>query len=205
MPLLDHFNPPLHGPRRWEGFHHSWATVIAQQLNQETLPPDYFAEPEISLGPEMEIDVATMELTRAGTGGSKTATAVWSPGRPKLSATVDFSRLDSYEICGNLRRPQSFRPQGGMAIADGFVRGGLSASDLAKKSARGSMAGGAEGGERIADDAVVAASGPDGACGPGGELPGDMPVAAHSSDRGLASSAGRRVRCRSLVLSAAGA
>jgi hypothetical protein len=62
MPLLDHFNPPLHGPRRWEGFHHSWATVIAQQLNQETLPPDYFAEPEISLGPELEIDVATMEM-----------------------------------------------------------------------------------------------------------------------------------------------
>src|SRR5688572_9373201 len=30
MPLLDHFHPPLHGPRRWEGFHHSWATVIAQ-------------------------------------------------------------------------------------------------------------------------------------------------------------------------------
>jgi len=20
MPLLDHFHPPLHGPRRWEGF-----------------------------------------------------------------------------------------------------------------------------------------------------------------------------------------
>jgi hypothetical protein len=49
MPLLDHFHPPLHGPRRWEGFHHAWATFIAQQLNQETLPPGYFAEPEISL------------------------------------------------------------------------------------------------------------------------------------------------------------
>jgi hypothetical protein len=47
MPLLDHFHPPLHGPRRWEGFHHAWATFIAQQLSQETLPPGYFAEPEI--------------------------------------------------------------------------------------------------------------------------------------------------------------
>jgi hypothetical protein len=61
MPLLDHFHPPLHGPRRWEGFHHAWATFIAQQLNEEALPPGYFADPEISLGPALEIDVATME------------------------------------------------------------------------------------------------------------------------------------------------
>jgi hypothetical protein len=37
--LLDHFRPPLHGPRRWEGFHHSWATFIEQQLNLDLLPP----------------------------------------------------------------------------------------------------------------------------------------------------------------------
>ena len=49
MPLLDHFHPPLHGPRRWEGFHHSWATYIAEQLNQ-ALPKDYYAESEISVG-----------------------------------------------------------------------------------------------------------------------------------------------------------
>jgi len=100
MPLLDHFNPPLHGPRRWEGFHHSWATIIAQQLNQETLPPDYFVEPEISVGPELEIDVATVELTPPSKAASKTATATasWSPTKPKISVAVDFSRLDSYEI-----------------------------------------------------------------------------------------------------------
>lgn len=54
MPLLDHFHPPLHGPRRWESFHHAWATFIAQQLNQDTLPPDYYAESEISVGPELD-------------------------------------------------------------------------------------------------------------------------------------------------------
>src|SRR6266542_4016054 len=97
MPLLDHFHPPLHGPRRWEGFHHSWAAFIAQQHDQDTLPPDYFAESEISLGPELEIDVATMELTRPGEGKG-VATAVWSPPRPKISAKVDFAHLDSYEI-----------------------------------------------------------------------------------------------------------
>jgi hypothetical protein len=97
MPLLDHFHPPLHGPRRWEGFHHAWATFIAQQLNQDTLPPDYYAESEISLGPELEIDVATMELTGPGRGDKGGAT-VWSPARPKMAVKVDFAHLDSYEI-----------------------------------------------------------------------------------------------------------
>jgi len=98
MPLLDHFHPPLHGPRRWEGFHHSWATFIAQQLNLETLPPDYFAESEISLGPELEIDVATMEAPGAGGQGKGNATTVWSPGKPKITVKADFAHLDSYEI-----------------------------------------------------------------------------------------------------------
>jgi hypothetical protein len=98
MPLLDHFHPPLHGPRRWEGFHHSWATFIAQQLNQEALPPDYFAESEVSLGPELEIDVATMELTHPPDGDTGVATAVWSPPRPKLAVKVEFAHLDSHEI-----------------------------------------------------------------------------------------------------------
>ncbi len=49
MPLLDHFHPPLRGPRRWEGFHHAWAANIAQHLNREVLPECFFAEPEISL------------------------------------------------------------------------------------------------------------------------------------------------------------
>ncbi|MBV9124771.1 MAG: DUF4058 family protein, partial [Planctomycetes bacterium] len=98
MPLLDHFHPPLHGPRRWEGFHHSWAAFIAQQLNQETLPPEYFAESEISLGPELEIDVATLELGHASGKGKNGATAVWAPSRPEITVAVDFARLDSYEI-----------------------------------------------------------------------------------------------------------
>jgi hypothetical protein len=97
MPLLDHFHPPLHGPRRWEGLHHAWATFIAAQLNQETLPPDYFAESEVSVGPELEIDVATIELARPR-GGRGSATAVWSPPRPKLAVKVEFAQLDSYEI-----------------------------------------------------------------------------------------------------------
>jgi hypothetical protein len=98
MPLLDHFHPPLHGPRRWEGFHHSWATVIAQHLNRDVLPPGYFAEPEISLGPELEIDVATLELTKSRGPRAEGGTMVWSPPKPQISAKVDFARLDGYEV-----------------------------------------------------------------------------------------------------------
>jgi hypothetical protein len=98
MPLLDHFHPPLHGPRRWEGFHHAWATVIAQHLNGGILPDDFYAEPEISVGPELEIDVATLELTSSGGRGIDSATAVWAPPRPSMAVKVDFARLDTYEV-----------------------------------------------------------------------------------------------------------
>ena len=97
MPLLDHFHPPLHGPRRWEGFHHAWATTIAQHLNQDLLPPDFYAEPEITVGPEFEIDVATLEEMGNGTTRG-VVTKTWAPARAKLSASVDFARLDSYEV-----------------------------------------------------------------------------------------------------------
>jgi hypothetical protein len=96
MPLLDHFHPPLHGPRRWEGFHHAWATVIAQQLNDTTLPPEYFAEPEISIGPELEIDVATLRMSNGDVAAA--STMLWAPPKPRIAARVDFTRLDTYEI-----------------------------------------------------------------------------------------------------------
>ena len=97
MPLLDHFHPPLHGPRRWEGLHHTWATLIARQLNQDVLPPDYFDEPEISVGPEMEIDVAAMSERPSG-NGAHVLTKTWAPAKPKFAVEIDFSRLDSYEV-----------------------------------------------------------------------------------------------------------
>ena len=96
MPLLDHFHPPLHGPRRWEGFHHAWATFLAQQLNQETLPPGYFAELEISVGPELEVDVAALELDRSAVGGRGSATPRGSmPLRRGASVLRAFLRLPS--------------------------------------------------------------------------------------------------------------
>jgi hypothetical protein len=97
MPLLDHFHPPLRGPRCWEGFPHAWAANIAQHLNREVLPADFFAESEISLGPTLEIDIANVELTN-GRGASATVTAVWAPAKPLLAFPVDFARLDVCEV-----------------------------------------------------------------------------------------------------------
>jgi hypothetical protein len=99
MPLLDPFHPPLRGPHRWEGFHHAWATNIAQHLNREVLPSDFFAEPEISAGPTLEIDVANVELTNGRDASDKaTGTAVWAPPRPLLAFPVDLARLNVCEV-----------------------------------------------------------------------------------------------------------
>jgi hypothetical protein len=81
-----------------EGFHHAWATGIAAELNDGVLPQDYFAEPEISVGPELEVDVATLESVRSNGGGKALATKAWSPPRPKIAAKVEFAHLDSFEI-----------------------------------------------------------------------------------------------------------
>src|SRR5207249_827364 len=87
MPLLDHFHPPLHGPRRWEGFHHAWAASIATQLNQDILPPDYFAEPEVCVGPKLDmVEPATTDRS------------LWLPSEPILAAEVSFAQLDTYEV-----------------------------------------------------------------------------------------------------------
>jgi hypothetical protein len=99
MPLLDHFRPPLRGPRHWEGFHHAWAANIAQHLNREVLPAEFFAESEISLGPTLEIDVANFEGANGHeVSGATTATAVWAPAKPLLMFPVDFARLDVCEV-----------------------------------------------------------------------------------------------------------
>ncbi len=85
MPLLDHFHPPLSTERRWESFHSSWATRLADALTERWLPPNYIAEEHAHLGPSVEIDVATFEgeATTAEVkenGGVATAgPKVWTP------------------------------------------------------------------------------------------------------------------------------
>jgi hypothetical protein len=64
------------------------------------LPAGYFAESEISLGPELEIDVATMEETVGGGAIArvKPSASIWTPTRPRFAVKADFSRLDSIEV-----------------------------------------------------------------------------------------------------------
>ena len=95
MTLRDHFTPPLSVTRPWEGFHSTWTTMIAQDLNR-LLPPDFVAIPQTSRGPMVEIDVATQELSATTTNGALPST--WSPGEPAWSGTVDWSAHDLFEV-----------------------------------------------------------------------------------------------------------
>jgi hypothetical protein len=106
MPLLDHFRPPLSVSHPWKGFHSAWANTITNQLN-EVLPEGYYAIPEVPLGDQIEIDVATLEWSGKGAlGEAGPATAVWAPPRPRLAAAVDFSRVHGTEV-------HVFQDQGG--------------------------------------------------------------------------------------------
>jgi hypothetical protein len=97
VPLLDHFQPPLSITHPWKGFHSAWANAITNQLN-EVLPEGYYAIPEVPLGDEVEIDVATLEGADGAGARAGPATVVWAPPRPRLTAPVDFSRVRSVAV-----------------------------------------------------------------------------------------------------------
>jgi hypothetical protein len=99
MPLLDHFHVPLSVERPWEGVHSAWASAIAARLNEDQLPPEYFAMPLVTVGGRVEVDVGTFQSEPAASpGNGAVATAVWAPPRPLLTAAVDFLDPDSYEV-----------------------------------------------------------------------------------------------------------
>lgn len=81
MPLLDHFHPPLIDERRWESFHSSWATKIADALTERWLPPNYIAEENAHTGPSVEID-----------GDPK----VWTPPAPDV--VLPSVAPDTFEV-----------------------------------------------------------------------------------------------------------
>jgi hypothetical protein len=98
MPLRDHFQPPLAPARKSGSFHSAWASTITQQLNA-VLPEDYYAEPDVQLGNQFEIDVATLQKDgQAAAGGSAIATALWAPPRPTQTIAVDFLQWEVFEI-----------------------------------------------------------------------------------------------------------
>jgi hypothetical protein len=100
MPLLDHFRPPLKRERHWEGLHSAWANAIVMLLNEAVLPPGYVAEPQISFGTQIEVDVPTLEegVATTSTANGGVATSVYAPPRAALTVATDFSGVDTFEI-----------------------------------------------------------------------------------------------------------
>lgn len=101
MPLLDHFHPPLSAERRWESFHSSWATRIADALTERWLPPNYIAEEHVHFGPSVEIDVATFEQ-EITSGKEKSGTVaiaspkVWTP--PAADGVLPAVFPETFEV-----------------------------------------------------------------------------------------------------------
>lgn len=102
MPLHDHFDGPLAQRRHWTAFHGSWATYIAEYLN-ERLEPGFFAEPLVRFG--IEIDVASWDENGEGANGS----APWNPGPPAAVLPLVVP-TDLVEV-------QVFRKEGGPTLA----------------------------------------------------------------------------------------
>jgi hypothetical protein len=98
MPLHDHFHPPLSLRRPWESFHTTWASALADHLNDGVLPPGYIALEQIHAGAPAEIDVATWDEPADG-GGTATATrAVWLPATAPLVLPATFPPGCTIEI-----------------------------------------------------------------------------------------------------------
>jgi hypothetical protein len=102
MPLLDHFRPPLQGRRHWEGFHGGWAAAIVGELNESLLPPQYFAEFQVTLSTRIEVVVGTLtEDWPTTTQPSDGPVAIleprtWAP--PSPTAVVPIVFPDDIEV-----------------------------------------------------------------------------------------------------------
>jgi hypothetical protein len=102
MPLLDHFHPPLQLRYPWDSFHSSWATRLADALNDEWLPPEFLAVEHTHAGARLEIDVATFEHSpqhpSISPNGNATATLpkTWAPPEPMRTMPAVFP--DSFEV-----------------------------------------------------------------------------------------------------------
>src|SRR5205823_2431021 len=94
MPLLDHFHPPVSERRSWEGFHGLWAAALVEKLNRDVLGEDYFADMQVHIGSQVQVDIATLaESGGTGTPSAAAATAlapVWAPPATDLVVPTVF-------------------------------------------------------------------------------------------------------------------
>ncbi|HJT35331.1 MAG TPA: DUF4058 family protein [Pirellulales bacterium] len=100
MPLLDHFHPPVSQRRSWEGFHGLWAAALVEKLNRDVLGDEFFADMQVHMGSQVEVDVATLDELKGARGQHASATAmlapVWSP--PATSLVVPAVFPDEVEV-----------------------------------------------------------------------------------------------------------
>jgi hypothetical protein len=103
MPLRDHFHPPLSDRRPWESFHTTWASALADLLNDGVLPPGFIALEQVHAGAGVEIDVATfpdpVSPAPSGNGGTATLTrTVWTPATAPVVLPANFPEGCTVEI-----------------------------------------------------------------------------------------------------------
>jgi hypothetical protein len=96
MPLRDHFHPPLSPRRHWESFHAAWATEIMRTLNREVLPERCFAEAQVHVGSQVEIDVATFDQSTGNGSAGGVAIATWAP--PAATLVMPLTFVDVIEV-----------------------------------------------------------------------------------------------------------
>ena len=97
MPLRDHFHPPLSQRRHWENLHSAWANALRDQFN-DVLPPRYFAEVQISLSRQVEVDVATFDEDQAPPAADPGGVAIWAPPQLPQTALLPVLPTDVFEV-----------------------------------------------------------------------------------------------------------
>ncbi|HVA46548.1 MAG TPA: DUF4058 family protein [Pirellulales bacterium] len=92
--LLDHFHPPISQRRSWEGFHGLWAAALVEKLNRDVLGEEFFADMQVHIGSQVEVDVAAFEErgSEAANRGRTTAAVapVWTPPATNLVLPAVF-------------------------------------------------------------------------------------------------------------------
>ncbi len=106
MPLHDHFHAPLRGRRSWTSFHATWATYLAEDLN-ELLPERYIVEPLAQFS--IEIDVATWEEPGGPPREVMRPIEGWSPSPPQMTIPLTIV-TDVVEV-------QIYHNEGGYVLA----------------------------------------------------------------------------------------
>jgi hypothetical protein len=112
MPLLDHFHPPVKNRLPWESLHASWATRLADMLNERWLSQEFLAAEFVSVGSQLQVDVATVHDGQNGASpleGAQVATMprLWTAPPATMQLPAVFP--DSFEV-------RVFETVGGMKL-----------------------------------------------------------------------------------------